>query len=61
MIVPGLYINMILVWRWCVKPCLSDWGQGELERQLWRAAVQLQLLLLCLALLRVDGAAVLRH
>ena len=42
-------------------PHLSNRGQGKLERQLWCAAVQLKLLLLCLALLRIDGSAVLRH
>lgn len=42
-------------------PYLSDWRQGKLERQLWCAAVQLKLLLFCLALVRIDGAAVLRH
>lgn len=40
---------------------LSDRRQRELERRLWRAAVQLQLLLLRLALIHVDGPAVLRH
>lgn len=40
---------------------LGDGWQGKLEGQLWCAAVQLELLLFCLALLRIDGAAVLRH
>ena len=42
-------------------PYLGNWGQSKLERQVWGAAVQLELLLLRLALVRVDGAAVLRH
>jgi hypothetical protein len=39
---------------------LGYWWQGKLKGQLWGAAVELQLLFLCLALLRVGRSAVLR-
>jgi hypothetical protein len=61
MIVPEAHVSIQSVIGETAVSYLSDWWQSELERCLWRAAVQLQLLLLGLALIHVDGAAVLRH